>query len=124
MVFAINCGPEGAANSFTNFTNAAKATKGKLGGASPSPDTTVYPAAYGTYTVPPPPTQAVVTQTVVLNPSSSWLTTYTSYAGSPGPTPVAAEGTTHTVIVGGPGKLVYDPPMVAAEPRDKVVFEL
>jgi len=128
MVFAVNCGPDGAPNSFTNFKKAALAVGASLSAGAP-PSTTpaagassTYTAAYGGYTVPPPPPGTQVTQTVTLD-SSTWATTYTSYPNSPAPTPAVLTGNVHKVTVGANGKLLYDPPHIAAQPRDIVVFE-
>jgi plastocyanin len=124
MVFAVNCGPDGAPNSFTNFKKAALAEGAKLAAAASS--TAAPPAwttaAYGDYTIPPAPESTPVTQTVSLS-DKVWTTTYDSYPGSPDPTPAALEGKVHTVIVGGPGKLTFEPSQLAAQPRDVVVFE-
>ncbi|KAG6911862.1 hypothetical protein DXG01_000109 [Tephrocybe rancida] len=134
MVFAVNCGLDGQPNSFTNFKKSALAVGASLSAAAATPSATDSPAAstdspaalttaaYGDYTIPAAPSVTPVTQTVTLG-NQVWTTTYNSYPGSPGPTPVAAEGAVHTVIVGGPGKLVFDPPFVAAQPRDTIVFE-
>lgn len=127
MVFAVNCGPDGAPNSFTNFKKAALAVGASLSAGAP-PSTaagasSTYTAAYGGYTVPPPPQGAPVTQTITLD-SSTWATTYTSYPNSPAPTPAVLTGNVHKVTVGADGKLLYDPPHIAAQPRDIVVFEL
>jgi plastocyanin len=128
MVFAVNCGLDGAPNSFTNFKNSALAIGASLSAAAASataaPAATGYAtAAYGGYTIPPAPEVTPVTETVTLGSSSVWTTTYSSYPGSPNPTPVSPEGAVHTVVVGGPSKLVFDPPFVAAQPRDTIVFE-
>jgi len=126
MVFAINCGPDGAPNSFTNFKNAALAVGASLSAAAPSstappgPSTT---AAYGGYTIAPAPTPVPVTQVITLGSSSTWTTTYSSYPNSPAPTPASADGVVHKVIVGGPGNLTFSPPFISALPRDTVVFE-
>jgi len=119
MVFAINCGLDGAPNSFTNFKNSALAVGASLKAAGATASAT---AAYGGYTIPPAPVPVPVTQAVTLG-SSTWTTTYSSYPNSPAPTPASAEGQVHKVIVGGPGKLAFDPPMIKALPRDVVVFE-
>jgi plastocyanin len=126
MVFAINCGPDGAPNSFTNFKNAALAVGASLSAAAasstapPGPSTT---AAYGGYTIAPAPTPVPVTQVITLGSSSTWTTTYSSYPNSPAPTPVSADGAVHKVIVGGTGNLTFNPPFISALPRDTVVFE-
>jgi plastocyanin len=128
MVFAINCGADGAPNSFTNFKNsalavgAAQAGGGGGGGGGGYPATGTYTAPYGGVTIPPPPAVSEVVQTITLE-GSTWVTTYTSYPGSPAPTPAALVGTTHKIIVGGPGKLLFDPPSINAAPRDQIVFE-
>jgi len=144
MVFAINCGPDGSANSFSSFKASALAVGASLkaaaaaaspsadaAAAAPSPsdaapaaDSTGWTtAAYGGYTIPPAPDATPVTQVITLGSTSTWTTTYSSYPGSPEPTPASAEGTVHTVIVGGPGKLAFDPPFLAALPRDTIVFQ-
>jgi len=119
MVFAINCGLDGAPNSFTNFKNAALAVGASLSAAAAAPSTT---AAYGDYTIPPAPVPTLVTQVITLA-SSTWTTTYSSYPNSPAPTPASLEGQVHKVIVGGTGTLAFNPPMVSAAPRDVIVFE-
>ncbi|ETW87309.1 hypothetical protein HETIRDRAFT_239588, partial [Heterobasidion irregulare TC 32-1] len=128
MVFAANPGGDGAANSFVNFQNAAKAQGASSAStaasstayASTSPATT-YTAAYGTATVPPPPEIVTVTETITVE-GSSWTTTYGSYPGSPDATPASLQGNVHKVIVGGTN-LTFDPPFVSASPRDTIVFE-
>ncbi|EDR15651.1 uncharacterized protein LACBIDRAFT_300781 [Laccaria bicolor S238N-H82] len=119
MVFAINCGLDGAPNSFTNFKNAALAVGASLSAAAAAPSTT---AAYGGYTIPPAPVPTLVTQAITLG-SSTWTTTYSSYPNSPAATPASLEGQVHKVIVGGTGTLAFNPPMVSAAPRDVIVFE-
>jgi hypothetical protein len=133
MVFAVNCGADGTPDSFTNFKASALAVGASLNAAasasaspsagSPAGATPTYTAAYGGYTVPPPPAETDVTQTITLD-TSTWTTTYTSWAGSPDPTPNALAGDIYTVTVGGPGTLLYNPTHLAAKPRDTVVFEL
>jgi len=124
MVFAINCGADDAPNSFANFKNAALAHGAALASAgtpastAPASSTT---AAYGGLTIPAAPSPTIKTQVITLQ-SSTWTTTYTSYPGSPEPTPATLEGQVHKVIVGG-GGLVFDPPRINALPRDTVVFE-
>jgi plastocyanin len=124
MVFAINCGADGTPNSFTNFKKSALAVGDtlKAGAGSSAAASSTWTAAYGTETVPPPPTPSDVTQTITLE-SSTWVTSYSSYPNSPAPTPAALAGTVHKVYVGGPGKLIYDPPHIAAQPRDIIMFE-
>jgi plastocyanin len=144
MVFAINCGADGSPNSFTNFKKAALAVGASLSAsAAAASSTAAYPAytnapdawttstaapaawttaAYGDYTIPPAPVATLVTQPITLG-ASTWTTTYSSYPGSAAPTPNAVEGTVHTVVVGGPGVLAFNPPFVNAQPRDTIVFE-
>jgi plastocyanin len=131
MVFAINCGADGSANSFTNFKNSALAIGAQLKAAAASSSAAAAPAAtsqawttaaYGDYTIPAAPAVTPVTQAITLG-SETWTTTYNSYPGSPAPTPAAVDGVVHTVIVGGTGILAYDPPFISASPRDTVVFE-
>jgi len=130
MVFAINCGADGAPNSFTNFKNSALAVGASLKAAAASATPAASDAAaayttaaYGGYTIPPAPDATPVTQVITLGSTSTWTTTYASYPGSPAATPASAEGTVHTVIVGGVGKLTFDPPFISALPRDTVVFQ-
>jgi len=124
MVFAVNCGQDGAPNSFTNFQAAALAVGASLSAAASASTTasTVYTAAYGTATIPPAPAGVTVTDVITLA-TSTWTTTYTSYPGSPAPTPASLQGNVITVKVGGPGVLAFNPPHVQAQPRDTIVFE-
>jgi len=125
MVHAINCGADGAPNSFTNFKNAALAIGASLSAAAPSstasPSTT-YTADYGTATIPPPAVPSVVTDTVIVQ-ESTWTTTYSSYPNSPAPTPVSLTGNIINVVVGGAGgNVTFTPSRISAQPRDTVVF--
>lgn len=128
----MNCGLDGAANSFTNFQNSAKQIGASLSAAAASASATAaatevasvtFTAAYGDITVPPAPAVTPVTATITLE-SSTWTTTYSSFADSPAATPASLEGVVHTVIVGGPGKLLFDPAHISAAPRDVIVFQL
>lgn len=140
MVFSVNCGPDGAPNGFPAFKSAAleigkqleaapmPSADGGYGGgygapAPPAEATNTWTAAYGGYTVPPVEEAHLVTQTVTLG-EEIWTTSYSSYPGSPAPTPVAAEGQVHRVIVGGSDGLVFNPPSIQAAPRDTVIFEI
>ncbi|KII93257.1 hypothetical protein PLICRDRAFT_171036 [Plicaturopsis crispa FD-325 SS-3] len=130
MVFAVNCGADGTPNSFTNFKNSALAIGASLSSSAAaasstagSSATTTYTAAYGGVTIAPPPSASVVTQTITLESSSTWTTTYSSYANSPAATPASAEGNVIKVVVGGPGNLTFTPSRVSAQPRDTIVFE-
>jgi hypothetical protein len=128
MVHAINCGADGAPNSFTNFKNAALAVGASLSAAAPpsstAPPSTTYTADYGTATIPPPETPLVVTETVTVQ-ESVWTTTYSSYPNSPAPTPVSLTGNIINVVVGGAGgNVTFTPSRISAQPRDTVVFTL
>jgi len=121
MVHAINCGADGAPNSFTNFKAAALAIGAKLKAGAQNPSST-WTADYGTTTIPAPPTPSLRTDTITLG-GDVWTTTYSSYPGSPGPTPVSSTGNTIQVIVGGPnGNLTFTPSRVSASPRDTIKF--
>jgi plastocyanin len=125
MVFAVNCGQDGSPNSFTNFKASALAVGAALkaaASASAMEATGTATAAYGGATIPPAPQAIAATETIILQ-SSTWTTTYSSYPGSPAPTPVNLLGVTHTVIVGGPGQLLFNPAIIQAAPRDTVVFQ-
>lgn len=102
MVFAINCGLDGAANSFTNFKNSALAVGASLSSAAAS--------ATGSATDSPG-----------YGYSPTTATTTTPAASSTGTASAAA--TTHTIAVGGSGKLTFDPPHVQANPADVVIFQ-
>jgi plastocyanin len=117
MVFAINCGADGAPNSFTNFKASALAIGAAAASAPPAPLTTA-----GGVTVYPDPPAPTVTATISLTDGSQWTTTYASYPGSPDPTPSTAAGIVYQVKVGGAG-LTYDPPSLqGVKPRDRVQF--
>ncbi|KAK0245841.1 hypothetical protein EDD85DRAFT_802322 [Armillaria nabsnona] len=129
MVFAVNCGLDGAPNSFTNFKSAALAVGASLSaaasaatGSSEAAASTTYTAAYGGVTVPPAADPTVVTDTITLE-SSTWTTTYSSYPGSPAATPGSLEGNVIKVTVGGSNQLVFEPARVSAQPRDIIMFE-
>jgi plastocyanin len=125
MVFAINCGADGAPNSFTNFKNSALAI-GAAAAANPTPAAGGYPAPAGAttviggITVGPDPSQPTVTAVVSVG-QSIWTTTYASYPNSPDPTPASIEGQVWVVKVGG-SSLTYDPPSLKVKPRDKIQF--
>lgn len=128
MVFSVNCGPDGAPNSFTNFKNAALAVGAALASASDAPAPSSTTAAYGGVTIPAAPAPTLVTQVITLTasgqaPASTWTTTYSSYPNSPAPTPASAEGNVHRVIVGGDSGNIFEPSRITALPRDVIVFE-
>jgi plastocyanin len=140
MVFSVNC-PATGENSFENYKKAALA----YGAAHEAPSQSSSAPPYGqsqtqqwdaphsswaatatsdvyggqTYA---PVYHPTVTETVTLG-TDVWTTAYESYPNSPAPTPVSPQGTEHRVIVGGNGTLTYDPPSIAAAPRDTIVFE-
>ncbi|RPD81853.1 hypothetical protein L226DRAFT_450467 [Lentinus tigrinus ALCF2SS1-7] len=138
MVFAVNC-PSTGANTFDNFkssalkigadlqasaaaasTVAATSTDSSAAAAYTGPWTT---ADYGTATIAAAPTESVVTETVSLD-SAVWTTTYSSYPGSPDPTPSSLTGNVIKVVVGGSnGELTFSPDNVSASPRDIISFE-
>jgi len=125
MVFAVNCGADGSPNSFTNFKNAALQIGTELNSAAAASSTapsSAATAAYGGVTIAPAPTPSVVTDIVTLA-SSTWTTVYSSYPNSPAPTPAALQGNVITVVVGGPGKLLFNPSRVSAQPRDTISFQ-
>jgi len=127
MVHAINCGPDGSANSFSGFKSAALAIGAQLkaqASASAPPAPSLTTADYGTATIPAAPVESTVTVTVTVE-ASSWVTTYASYPGSPAATPASLTGNVHTVTVGNAnGSLIFDPPFLAnIPPRDIISFE-
>jgi len=120
MVFAVNCGADGSPNSFTNFKNSALQVGASLSAAATAtPPSTVATAAYGGVTIPPAPSPSLVTDGVTQS-SSTWTTVYSSYPNSPAPTP---GNTVHQVVVGGPGKLLFNPPHISAQPQDIIMFQ-
>jgi plastocyanin len=135
MVFAINCPSDDSPNSLGNFKKQALAIGASLSAAAASASATppsggyggsgspTFTAAYGGVTIPPAPSATVVTAEITLDSTSVWTTVYTSFVNSPAATPVAAEGAVHTVVVGGTGKLFFDPDHIVAAPRDQVVFQ-
>lgn len=104
MVFAVNCGADGSANSFTNFKNAALGVGASLSSAAAASSTAVASVGYG----------APATTTAAPAETSSAVAT-----GS-----ATGAAATHTVIVGGSGSLTYNPPEVSAAVDDVVVFQL
>jgi plastocyanin len=123
MIHAINCGADGAPNSFANFKKAALAIGAQLqANAQNPPPSSTWTADYGGATIPPPPSPSLVTDTVTLG-TDIWTTTYSSYPNSPAPTPDSSTGNTIQVIVGGPnGNLSFTPSRVTAAPRDTIKF--
>ncbi|KAH8100608.1 hypothetical protein BXZ70DRAFT_938030 [Cristinia sonorae] len=127
MVHAINCGPDGAPNSFTNFKQSALniGAQLKAQASAPPPTPTEWTTAdYGTATIPAAPVAETVTVTVTVE-ASSWVTTYASYPGSPAATPASLTGNVHVVKVGNSdGATIFDPPFLTdIPPRDIISFE-
>lgn len=118
MVFAVNCGQTGAANSFTNFQQSALAIGAALKADAAAGSTT---AAYGGVTIPGAPSATPVTETIALS-TSTWTTTYSSYPGSPNATPASSPQVIQ-VVVGGPGGNLFNPSRVSASPRDIISFQ-
>jgi len=103
MVFAINPPIEGD-RTFAAFKQLA------MSGASAPPATATSPAGW-----------QMATATVTYG-GSVYTTTYTSYDGTPPPTP-AAQPSDHKIIVGENGQLTYNPDHITAAVRDTVTFE-
>jgi len=133
MVFAVNC-PSTGSNTFDNFKASAMA-QGNATASSPYGSAPTSAATGGTndgvvtfpgdadVTIPPAPSGTVLSTTIELE-GSTWSTTYTSYAGaSPNPTPNSLAGNVITVMVGNNGEIAFDPPHVAAQPRDIINFQ-
>jgi plastocyanin len=132
MVFAVNCGPTGAPNSFDNFkasalalgaadaSSSAAAASSAVATSAPPSGTDVAPPS--SVTIPPAPEISTVTETITLA-SSTWTTTYGSYPNSPAPTPASLTGNVIKVIVGFNSTLTFNPSVVKALPRDTITFE-
>lgn len=105
MVFAVNCGADGTANSFTNFKDSALAVGAQLA-ANASASSAV---------------AAPTTATIPLAASSDVASATESTAAS---STAAASAATHTVVVGGNSSLTYSPSEVSAQPGDVVLFQL
>jgi len=73
--------------------------------ASGNPPVSTPPAVTSPPSLPPPTS---VSSPAVVNPS---------------PTSTPTNGTDHRVVVGGPGRLLFDPSNVVAQPGDTVTFE-
>lgn len=121
MVFAINCGADGSPNSFTNFKNAALAVGASLSAAA----ATATPAATGAASsVPAYPTDSPYGAPAPAGGAAPPASASAPPAASTSPDSTAsAPGTVHTVVVGGTGILAFNPPSIAAQPQDVVVFQ-
>lgn len=102
MVFAVNCGADGSANSFTNFKNAALAVGAELAAEASSA------SAAGGYGYPASSTDVATPVTTVVASTSTAST---------------AAAATHTVVVGGNSSLTFSPSELQAQPNDVVVFQ-
>lgn len=124
MVFAINPPAPPAQNSFEAFQALAIARNGTAStsttATSPGGASQTSTADEG-YTTPPPPQWTMATATVTWG-GNTYQTTYTSYAGTPEPTP-AQNPQDHKIIVGADGQLVYSPMNITAAINDTVTFE-
>jgi len=109
MVFAVNPGPEGAANSFANFTATAKGQAAPAS-ASVAPVSSSAPAA--TSVVPGPANNAAGVSTSASAAAATQSGTATA----------SGAATTHTVTVGGAAGLVYTPSSIQANAGDVVEF--
>ncbi|KAF8584491.1 hypothetical protein K439DRAFT_1653201 [Ramaria rubella] len=127
MVFAVNCGATGSANSFDAFKaaaiaqGAAESSSSVYAYGAPTPSATDA-APSSSITIPPAPSIKTVTATVTVD-ASTWTTTYGSYPNSPAPTPASLKGNVIKVVVGGNSTLTFNPSFVQALPRDTIVFE-
>jgi plastocyanin len=101
MVFAINPPAEGNERSFSAFKQKALAS----GNSTASSSST---SAETSYTPPPPQSWTSATATIT-SQSSVWVTTYSSYEGTPQPTYGANGPTDHQIVVGDSGQLSYNP---------------
>ncbi|KAF5345699.1 hypothetical protein D9758_013047 [Tetrapyrgos nigripes] len=108
MVFAINPPPADSDKSFEAFKAKAVGTSG---------ESTVEAVT----STPPSQTWAEATATVTSS-GSVWVSTYTSYEGTPEPT-YAPQPVTHTIIVGDSGQLMYNPMNISTSLGDTVIFE-
>ncbi|CAL1703500.1 unnamed protein product [Somion occarium] len=115
MVFAINPGDK-----FDAFQAAATGNTATSSSVSSSAEVTSSPAPPS----PPPasatsPSISTVTATVTVS-GTQQVTTYGSFPGSAAPTAVVSSD--HSVIVGGPNRLVFDPPNITAQIGDTITF--
>ncbi|RXW20279.1 hypothetical protein EST38_g5580 [Candolleomyces aberdarensis] len=119
MVFAVNPPADGD-HSFEAFRNLAIARNGTAATGSATPPASTSTAA-DAYTTPPPPKWEHATKTVTWG-GQTYATTYTSYEGTPEPTP-AVTPQDHKIIVGADGQLAYTPANIQAAINDTVTFE-
>jgi plastocyanin len=116
MVFSVNCGPDGAPNSFTNFKSSALAIGAKLKEEAASSSTSAsggYGGGYGGGGYGGGYGGSTATES-----ASGTEPTSTTQATT------GAAGKEIKVVVGGAGaKLTFDPPRISANPQDVVIFE-
>jgi plastocyanin len=109
MVFAINP-PDSLSNqSFAEFLALAIEINGTQASALPPVST------------PPPQSWASATATVS-DATSTWVSTYTSYAGSAQPTFAVGGPVTHNITVGVNGQLAFGPSNISASIGDIIEF--
>ncbi|KAG6917641.1 hypothetical protein DXG01_001748 [Tephrocybe rancida] len=113
MVFAVNPPAEPSPKSFAAFQALAISINGTA-------SATTATAASTAYVTPPAPQWQTATATVTVA-NSVWTTTYSSYDGTPPPTP-AAQPANHKISVGADG-LTYTPSNISASIGDTVTFE-
>ncbi|KAF9270350.1 hypothetical protein L218DRAFT_976198 [Marasmius fiardii PR-910] len=121
MVFSVNCGPDNAPNSFTNFKNSALAIGAQLKEAAASSSSSAsasggYGGGYGGYGG----GDSTATDTGSGEKKSSQPTS-TDQAS---PAQASTGSQEIKVVVGGSGpKLTFEPSHISANPQDVVVFE-
>jgi plastocyanin len=109
MVFAINPpSPEVSNNTFAAFQLAAIKQNGTTSSAAPT--TTFSSQSWATATA------------TVSDATSTWVSTYTSYAGTPEPTFSPTGPVTHNITVGINGQLQFGPANISAAIGDIVQF--
>ncbi|KAF6759199.1 hypothetical protein DFP72DRAFT_1031967 [Ephemerocybe angulata] len=122
MVFAINAPQDPDPHSFNAFKALAIARNGTAASTTTAPPTsTTTTSTSDNYTTPPPPKWTEATKTITWN-GQTYTTTYTSYDGTPDPTP-AVTPQEHRIVVGAAGQLMYSPANITAQINDTVVFE-
>ncbi|EAU81583.2 hypothetical protein CC1G_02599 [Coprinopsis cinerea okayama7 len=117
MVFAVNPPAAPSERSFEAF----QALAIERNGTGTPPTETSAPGGQETWTPPPPQPWYPATATVTWG-GSSYTTVYTSYEGSPDPTP-APQPVEHTIQVGADNGLIYLPASISARVGDTVTFE-
>jgi len=121
MVFAVNPPQNDPTHSFQAFQALAIQLNGTATSSSASSSSSSTAASTSSFVTPPAPTWATATATIV-EPSTTIVTTYSSYDGTPSPTE-APTPQNHKIIVGANGQLVYSPANITALIGDTVTFE-